>query len=48
MPKTARSAENVGMHDYEQGYNDSKEVHYKPERRLIQRKMALLSIIRIW
>jgi hypothetical protein len=47
MHKTARSARNVEMRVYEQGYNDSKEVHYKPERTLIQRKMALLNVISI-
>ncbi len=45
MPKTTKSAENVKMRDHEQSYNDAKEVHYKPERTLIQRRIALLSFI---
>ncbi|GEM_PF-2291406 len=36
------------MNDHEQGYNCAKEVHYKPERTLIQRKIAVLSLIVIW
>lgn len=40
-------AENAEMRDGEQSYNDAKEVHYKPERTLIQRKIAVLSFIGI-
>ena len=47
MPETARSTESGRMRDYEQSCNRAKEVHYKPDRRLIQRKIALLSVIRI-
>jgi hypothetical protein len=35
------------MHDHEQSYNDAEEVHYKPERTMIQSKIAVLSLIGI-
>lgn len=41
----AKSAENVEMRDYEQSYKDAKEVYYKPERKLIQRMIAVVSFI---
>jgi hypothetical protein len=40
-------AENAEMRDSEQSYNDAEEMHYKPERTLIQRKIAVLSLIGI-